>query len=91
MAYTKYQFVLRLLYLKFKEVEHEMRKYKIECPGESVDVYLVQLILLNEIIQELNGNEMYILSNENFTSRRLDSRYSAELCNLSPSKFPFAI
>lgn len=89
MAYTKYQFVLRLLYLKFKEVEHEMRQAKIDCPGEPVDVYLVQLILINELINELQGNQMYISSDENFTSRRLDNRYSASLYNLSPCKFPF--
>lgn len=89
--YTRNQMTLRILYYKFKEIEKEMMTYKIEHPGESVDVYLVQLILINELIYELDGNQMYILTDEIFTNRRLDNRYSASLYNLSPSEFPFRV
>lgn len=68
-----------------------MNLAKRECPGESLDVYLVQLILINEFIVALNGNEMYISSNEEFYSTRLDSKLGHRLYQLCPSRFPFKI
>lgn len=68
-----------------------MNLAKRECSGESLDSYLVQLILINEFIVALNGNEMYISSNENFLSTRLDSKYGHRLYQLCPTRFPFEI
>lgn len=85
--YTKYQMVLRILYLKFQEIEKEMRHYKIECPGESVDCYLVQLCLINELIEVFNGTPFYITSNENFMSSKLDNYYSRQISKLCNNVF----
>lgn len=82
--YTRYQQYLQVLYYKFQEIEKEMRHFKIEFPGESLDVFLVQLCLINELIECFNGIPFYITSNENFTSRKMDSYYSrqiSKLCN----------
>lgn len=78
---------LRILYYKFQEIEKEMRHYKIECPGESVDCYLVQLCLINELIEVFNGTPFYITSNENFTSSKLDNYYSRQISKLCNNVF----
>lgn len=85
--YTKYQQFLRVLYYKFQEVEKEMKHFKIENPGESLDCYLVQLCLINELIECFNGTPFYITSNENFTSLKLDCYYSRQITKLCNNVF----